>query len=214
MTGNHDPATGRPPGFKLTIFSDYICPWCYVGQGVVEKLKAEYPIDLEWRPFYLYWDTPPEGMELPGYIKRARAAGSEEKLSQIANLYGMPFVSTERIHNTRLAHEATEYAREHVLANEFHAVVFRKVYAEGSDISRWEVLRVAAVEVALDADEMQTNVESGKYTKNVAQQVEQAYAAGVTGVPTYVINNRYAIVGAQPYENFKNALRRILKSEV
>jgi predicted DsbA family dithiol-disulfide isomerase len=60
---------------------------------------------------------------------------------------------------------------------------------------------------------MQSDVESGKYTAEVAGQVKQAYAVGVTGVPTYVINNRYAIVGAQPYEAFKNALVRILKKE-
>jgi predicted DsbA family dithiol-disulfide isomerase len=125
----------------------------------------------------------------------------------------MPFVSTKRIYNSRLAHEATEYAREHEKANEFHSVVFRKVYGEGLDISQWDILRAAAQEVGLDGDEMQSDVESGKYTAEVAGQVEQAYAVGVTGVPTYVINNRYAIVGAQPYEAFKNALVRILKKE-
>lgn len=177
---------------------------------MVEKLKAEYQVELEWRPFYLYFDTPPEGMEIPDYVKRARTAGSEERLGQIAKSNGMPFVSTERIYNTRLAHEATEYAREHGLGNEFHGVVFRKVYAEGQDISRWDVLRDAAQEVGLNAGEMQSEVESGRYTADVAQQVEGAYAAGVTGVPTYVINDRYAIVGAQPYEAFKRALARIL----
>ena len=181
---------------------------------MVEKLKSEYQIDLEWRPFYLYFDTPPEGREIPERVKRARAAGSEERLSQMAAQHGMTFVSTERIYNTRLAHEATEYAREHGKGNEFHHVVFRQVYAEGRDISQWENLRAAAQEVGLNADEMQTDVESGKYTTNVAEQVEQAYAIGVTGVPTYVINDRYAIVGAQPYEAFKNALARILKSEI
>lgn len=180
---------------------------------MVEKLKAEYPIDLEWRPFYLYRDLPPEGMDIPDYVKRARSAGSEERLIQIAKLNGMPFVSTEHIYNTRLAHEATEYAREHGMGNEFHGAVFRKVYAEGCDISQWDVLRAAALEVGLNPDEMQSDVESGKYTADVAEQVEQAYAVGVTGVPTYVINNRYAIVGAQPYEAFKNALARILKPE-
>ena len=99
-------------------------------------------------------------------------------------------------------------------SNEFHSVVFRKVYAEGCDISQWDVLRAAAQEVGLDADEMQSDVESGKYTADVAEQVEQAYAVGVTGVPTYVINDRYAIVGAQPYEAFKNALARILDGKV
>ncbi len=177
---------------------------------MVEKLKAEYDIELEWRPFYLYWDTPPEGRELPDHVKQARAKGSEERLSQLAGLYGMKFASTKRIYNTRLAHEATEYAREHGKANEFHKVVFRKIYAEGQDISQWDILRLAAQEVGLDADEMQSEVESGKYTEEVAAQVQEAYQIGVSGVPTYVIDNRYAIVGAQPYEVFKNALAQIL----
>ena len=195
---------------------------------MVEKLKAEYQVDVEWRPFYLYFDTPPEGKDLPEYVKQARANGSEERLSSIAKQYDMEFVSTKRIYNTRLAHEATEYAREHGSparfsspiqrdergkANEFHHVVFRKVYAEGQDISQWDVLRSAAVEVGLNADEMQQQVESGKYTANVADQVRWAYQIGVTGVPTYVINDRYAIVGAQPYEVFKNALEQIMNQK-
>jgi len=165
---------------------------------------------------------------LPEHVKRARANGSEERLSQIADLYGMEFVSTQRIYNTRLAHEATEYAREHGKparfnsptqrdergkGNEFHKVLFRKVYAEGQDPSRWDVLRSAAEEVGLDAEEMQHEVENEKYTANVADQVRWAYQIGVTGVPTYVINDRYAIVGAQPYEVFKNALEQIINQK-
>jgi len=194
---------------KLTIFSDYICPWCYVGQGPVDKLQEGYNLDVEWRPYYLFFDVPPEGMDLPEHVTRARASGSEERLSQIAGSYGMPFVSTKRIYNTRLAHEATEYAREHSQANEFHRILFRKVYAEGQDVSQWEILRAAAAEAGLDADEMQRAVESGKYTADVAAQVERAYQMGVTGVPTYVINNRFALVGAQPYEVFLQAIERV-----
>ena len=170
-------------------------------------------MEVEWRPFYLYLDTPPEGKELPDHVKRARANGSEERLKQIADLYNMDFESTKRIYNTRLAHEATEYAREHGKGNEFHKVIFRKVYAEGEDPSQWDMLRSAAEEVGLNADEMQREVESEKYTANVADQVRWAYQIGVTGVPTYVINNRYAIVGAQPYEVFKNVLSRIWDSQ-
>jgi predicted DsbA family dithiol-disulfide isomerase len=178
---------------------------------VVEKLQAEYEVEVDWRPFYLYWDTPPEGRELPERVLKARAAGSEERLKQLAASYGMPFVSTQRIHNTRLAHEATEYARDHGRVAEFHRIVFRKVYADGLDISQWDVLRAAAEEAGLEPDEMQRAVQAGKYTANVEEQVQQAYRIGVSGVPTYVINDRYAIVGAQPYEAFKGALERILK---
>jgi predicted DsbA family dithiol-disulfide isomerase len=177
---------------------------------VVEKLKEEYQIDLEWRPFYLYFDTPPEGKELSEHIKRARANGSEQRLQAIANSYGMEFRSTDRIYNTRMAHESTEYAREHGKGNEFHKVIFRKVYAEGHDPSQWDTLRSAAEEVGLNADDMQRDVGSGKYTAHVEELVQWAYQIGVQGVPTYVVNDRYAIVGAQPYEVFKNALAQIM----
>ena len=178
---------------------------------MVERLKAEHHVEVEWRPFYLYFDTPPEGKELPERVKQARAQGSETRLKQMAESYGMEFVSTQRIYNTRLAHEATEYAQVHAKGNAFHKVVFRKVYAEGQDPSQWDVLRAAAEEVGLDADEMQREVEEEKYMATVVDKVRWAYQIGVTGVPTYVINNRYAIVGAQPYEAFQDALEQIAK---
>ena len=180
---------------------------------MVERLKAEHNVDVEWRPFYLYFDVPPEGRELPEHVTRARAGGSEERLRQIAVSYGMEFASTKRIYSTRLAHEATEYARERAKGNEFHKVVFRKVYAEGQDPSQWDVLRSTAQEVGLEADEMQREVENEKYMATVVDKVRWAYQIGVTGVPTYVINNRYAIVGAQPYEVFKDALEQIMNQK-
>jgi len=180
---------------------------------VVERLKTEYKIEIEWRPFYLRPDTPPEGMDLPEYVLKARANGSEDYLHQLANQHNLPFVSTERFYNTRLAHEATEYARLHGKLNEFHKVVFHKVYGMGLDPSNWEVLRSAAEEVGLDANDMQQKVENGMYTEEVSNQVQWAYQIGVSGVPTYVINDRYAIVGAQPYEVFQNALTQILNQK-
>ena len=180
---------------------------------MVDQLKAEYKVDVEWRPFYLRPDTPLEGMDLPDYTLRvrARANGSEERLRSMANSHNLQYVPTDRIYNTRIAHEATKYAREHGKEIEFHRVVFRKVYADGQDPSQWDVLRSAAEEVGLDADEMQSVVGSGKYTADVAEQVQHAYQIGVTGVPTYVINDRYAVVGAQPYEVFTRALGQIAK---
>jgi predicted DsbA family dithiol-disulfide isomerase len=180
---------------------------------VVDLLKAEYNVDVEWRPYYLRPNTPPEGVDLPEYILRARASGADERLQSMANHYGMEFNSPDRIYNTRLAHEATEYASERGKGLEFHRAVFLKVYAEGQDISKWDVLCAAAEEVGLDGQDMQNVVGGGKYTAHVAEQVRSAQQIGVTGVPTYVINDRYAIVGAQPYGTFKNALGQILNQK-
>jgi predicted DsbA family dithiol-disulfide isomerase len=125
----------------------------------------------------------------------------------------MEFRSTERIYNTRLAHEATEYARENGKGNQFHKALFRRVYAEGQDPSQWSVLRATAEEVDLNAEEMQQLVESNRYTGYVEEQVRWAQQIGVTGVPTYVINERYAVVGAQPYDVFKNILAQIMNQK-
>ena len=197
---------------KLTIYSDYVCPWCYVGQGAVQKLSQNYPLDVTWMPFYLRPDTPPEGMELPAHVK-AHMKGMQTHLVQMANAAGLRMIFPDRIPNTRLAHEATEYARQKGKANEFHQTVFDCYYGQGEDISRWEVLQQAAKEVGLDADEMREQVEQGKFTVLVSEQVRQSAELGIDGVPTYILNDRYAIVGAQPYEVFEQALKQLI-SEV
>jgi predicted DsbA family dithiol-disulfide isomerase len=179
---------------------------------VVEKLKAEHEVQIEWRPFYLRPDTSPEGSELPPYI-RERMASSQERLKQMALGWGMEMVFPTRIPNTRLAHEATEYARAHHKLLEFHKIVFRLYYGEGKDISHWHVLRVAAQEAGLDPDDMQKAVESGTYTPLVAEQIKLAKELEISGVPTYILNDKYAIVGAQPYEAFQRVLVRLESEE-
>ena len=193
---------------KLTIYSDYVCPWCYVGQGAVQKLSQNYPLEVTWMPFYLRPDTPPEGMELPSQVK-AHMKGMQTHLVQMANAAGLRMIFPDRIPNTRIAHEPTEYAGQKAKGNEFHQAVFDRYYGRGEDISRWEVLQQAAKDVGLDADEMREQVEQGKFTALVSEQVRQAAELGIDGVPTYILNDRYAIVGAQPYEVFEQAIQQL-----
>ena len=175
---------------------------------MVEKLETEREIQIDWRPYYLRPNTPPEGSELPAHV-RARMAGVHDRLRQMARAAGMDMVFPARMPNTRFAHEATEYARAHGKLLEFHRILFRLYYAEGQDIGSWHVLRAAAQETGLDSDEMQREVESGKYTAAVEEQIGEAQEIGITGVPTYIFGDMYAIVGAQPYEVFERVLARL-----
>jgi len=197
---------------KVTIYSDYVCPWCYVGQGAVEKLTDEFSVDLTWKPYYLRPDTPPEGMELPAHV-REHMAQTNEHLKKMATEAGMKMVFPERLPNTRLAHEATEYANQKGKGLEFHQAVFDRYYGRGEDISQWKVLQEVASEVGLDPDEMRSEVESGRFTEIVRSQVEEAAEIGIEGVPTYILDDRYAIVGAQPYDHFLRALEQIQREE-
>ncbi len=175
---------------------------------MVERLKTEYDATVEWKPFFLHPEMPPDGMVLSPTF-RTRMAGTHERLKLMAHAAGMEMVFSERLPNSRRALEATEYARAQGKDLEFHRVVFRKFYGEGQDISQWEVLRAAAQEVGLDADAMQRETESGKFTASFDAQIEEAYSLGIEGVPTYILNDKYAIVGAQPYEVFKRAIARL-----
>lgn len=175
---------------------------------MVERLKREYDAQVEWKPFFLHPETPVEGLRLSPQM-RARFARANERLDQMAHAAGMDMVHPDVIPNSRRALEATEYAQEHGKQEDFHRVVFRKYYGEGQDIHAWSVLRAAAEEAGLDAQAMQQEVESGAYQKVLDAVIDKAYALGIHAVPTYVLNDRYAIVGAQPYEAFERILARL-----
>lgn len=172
-------------------------------------MEREYDVDVEWLPFELHPGIPPEGQPVADYIKQAHAGGVTERLQQMAQESGREIVFIDWTPSSRRALEASEYAREQGKHTEFHKVVFRKYYGEGQDMSKWEVLRAAAEEVGLDPDEMQRETESGRFSAVVEQHIREAHAKGITGVPAYVLGDRYLIMGAQPYELFQQVMAEL-----
>lgn len=165
-------------------------------------------MSVEWLPFELHPEIPVEGLQLPAHL-RAGFGGMSERLRQMARESGRDMVTPETIPSSRRALEASEYAREQGQHAAFHRVVFRKFYGEGQDISRWEVLKSAAVEVGLDAEEMQQKTESGIYQDVIDAYIEEAHTLGITGVPAYVLGQQFLIMGAQPYDLFREAMARL-----
>jgi predicted DsbA family dithiol-disulfide isomerase len=175
---------------------------------VVEKLKAEYDVEVDWLPFFLHPEIPPEGMPLPERL-RAHMKDATARLQQMARAAGLEMVSPEVIAYSRWALEATEYARRQGKLEVFHRVVFRKYYGEGQDIGQWGVLRAAAEEAGLNPEAMQAAVEAGQFSAVLEDHIRQATAWGITAVPTYIVGDEYEIVGAQPYSVFEQALTRL-----
>jgi predicted DsbA family dithiol-disulfide isomerase len=163
---------------------------------------------VEWRAFELHPEIPPEGMVLPAHW-RARLGGASEPLQEMAREAGMALVTPEIIPNSRRALEATEYARERGKHAAFHAAVFEQLYGRGQDIGRWEVLRTAAEAVGLDPDAMQEATAAGQYRAVVDSQIAEGRGLGISGVPTFVFDDRYALVGAQPYALFREVMARL-----
>ncbi|MDK2958595.1 MAG: hypothetical protein PWP47_639 [Synergistaceae bacterium] len=153
-------------------------------------------------------ETKPEGEEFSPE-KRESLKPMVKKITQIAQANSMPLVFPERMISTRRAIEATEYSREQGKLLAFHKVIFQKFYGQGQDISSWEVLRATAEEVGLDADAMQRKTESGAYRDIVERQTFEAQNRGINQIPTFVLNDSYAVVGAQPYEVFQLVLQQM-----
>lgn len=131
---------------------------------------------------------------------------TRRRLELMAGSGGMKMAFSGRIPHSRRALEATEYAIEQGRGLEFHRAVFHRLYGEGLDIGSWEVLGAAAAEAGLDPDALRKAVESGRLTPVLDAKLARAAALGIKAVPTYIINDSYRIVGAQPYEVFQEAI--------
>jgi predicted DsbA family dithiol-disulfide isomerase len=176
-------------------------------------LRAEYPdIVVEWRPYLLRPDMPLEGKEIPAeYLDDME--DTRRRLEKMADSGDMELVFSGRIAHSRRALEATEYASEQGRGVEFHRAVFQKLYGEGRDIGSWEILRAAARDAGLDADTMEEAVASGRFAPVLDTKLARAAELGIKAVPTYIINDNYRIVGAQPYEVFQEAITRMEHGE-
>ncbi len=153
---------------------------------------------------------PPEGVELSlWYRATPEREEARQRLRARAQEVGLPIKFSAHIPNSRRALEATEYANSVGRGAEFHRAVLQKFFAEGRDISDWEVLRQAAIDASIDAGEMQRRTESGEFTTAVTEQDAAAREAGVHAAPTYFINDEVKIVGVQRDEAFEKAIARL-----
>lgn len=174
----------------------------------VERLQAEYDVRVEWRGLEIHPEIPPEGLDWPPYL-RARFGGMSDMLREEARQAGIPLLVPEIIPKSRRALEASEYAREQGRHKVFHKAVFRKFYGEGQDLSRWHVLAEAAEEAGLDANTMKRKTESGDYKAIIDAHKTELVALGATGVPLYIFDGKYAVIGLQPYEAFQEVMAQL-----
>lgn len=174
----------------------------------VEKLRQEYDLSVDWQPFLLRPETPPEGLPLPAYV-RERMKDPNDPLKARAARAGLTLKHRELIPSTRRAHEAAEFARTHGKLEPFHAALLRRYWVEGQDLWAVDTLRAAAREVGLDDGALQEALESRRYEPVVADALRQAQEMGVRAVPTFLVAERYVIQGAQEYPVFRQAMERL-----
>jgi predicted DsbA family dithiol-disulfide isomerase len=210
--GLTETASPAPESIRIRMVSDYICPWCYVGLKRIEQLDREVGIELDVCAYDLRPGTPPEGIpRKEAYAARRYPPGYVENLLAIARDAGIDMKRPDLIPNTHKAHEATEFAREQDALHPFHARVFRAYFEEELNIGDTDVLCALAAGCGLDPNAMRSALESGRYRETVDEQMAWGRAAGVTGVPTFVFNAKFALSGAQDMDVFRSLAGRIAR---
>jgi predicted DsbA family dithiol-disulfide isomerase len=196
--------------FKLLMFSDFICPFCYIGFETVRKLQPEFGFELEWKGFQIHPEWPAEGVPASEYRRGMDPETRRVMWARIAGLgevVGLPMRSPEILANSRLALEATEFALENGRAEAFERHVYEGYFKQGLNISKPEVLSEIAEAAGLDPSGLMAALESNRYSARLRSNAELAHERGVDGVPTFFVGN-YPMVGAQGEEVMRQILRR------
>ena len=201
---------------NVDVYSDVVCPWCYVGEKRLERAMRDRPdlgVSVRWRPFQLRPEMPAGG--LPWRTFAVEKFGGEENMrAAFAHVAaaGEPdgarfdFDRVASAPNTVDAHRlilrAGDHDRQWPVAN----ALFEAYFAGGADLNDREQLAEIAGTVGLDADDVHDYLAGDDGTEEVWAGQEEAGALGVSGVPFYVFDRRYALAGAQPVEVFRRAL--------
>lgn len=195
---------------RVTVYSDYICPFCYIGKGLVGVLQEEFPLTVEWLPFEIHPETPAEGVLLAEAYPELDAEEFFGELDRRGRSLGVRFAPLTLLSNSRPALEAGEFARDHGRHEAFHGAVFRRYFSEGRDIGDLEIILEAAREVGLDENELTRALETKVYAKRLEAIASAAREQGARAIPRFVIEGGETIIGAQPLETFRAALRQAL----
>lgn len=208
---------------RIEIWSDIVCPWCYVGKRRLERALADFAhrdqVEVVYRSFELDPSAPAHGHELTE-VSLSRKYGTDlaamrtmqQQLSETAAEEGLAFRLSETVHTKtvdahRLLHLAL-HAGGPALQESLKEALLAAYFVRAENIGDHAVLRAVAVAAGLDPRRVDEVLAGSDYADEVEADVAQARAYGATGVPFFVVDQRYGISGAQPVEVFTRALEQ------
>ena len=206
---------------KLTVdvVSDVVCPWCFIGKKRLEKaieLRPDIEIEVRWRPFFLNSWVPREGISRDEYLTakfgspeaykgiagRVVAAAGEEGLSYHPEL-------VKRQPNTIDCHRLIHWAEAIGKAAEMKQRLMELYFRDGGDLTDVNTLVAAAADVGLDADDVRRRLATDEDVDLISGQAQEASDKGISGVPTFVFAQKYAVSGAQAADLLARAIRQV-----
>lgn len=211
---------------KIEVWSDFVCPFCYIGKRRLESALNQFEykdeVELIFRSFELdpnfknkFDENIHEIIARKYGISIEQAKASNNQIVAQAKAIGLNYNFDDLIPtNTFDAHRLSHYAKTEGKANELAERILKAYFVDSLNISDHKTLAGLAGEVGLDSDEALKVLVSDKYGAEVRKDEENAARFGITGVPYFVFNDKYAVSGAQPPEAFLEVLEKVKKEEV
>lgn len=208
---------------KIDIISDVVCPWCVIGynhlNAAIKELNLQDKVEIQWQPFELNPDMPPEGEDTRAHVARKYGASKGDSDRARANMiklgaeYGFTFDYFEgmRIVNTFDAHILLDYAHHLGKQTELKKRLFSAFFTEHKDVSSREVLIKEAKTIGVSAEQSQAAFCDKEIPTRIRALESQWQSMGISGVPTVIFNRKDALTGAQPPETFKKVLAELIK---
>lgn len=205
---------------KIQIWSDVMCPFCYIGKRKIEEALSQFDnkesVIIEWKSFQLdpnFVATPDESIVdhlAEKYRKDTDWAQTMiDNMTENAKRSGLDFHFEKAVlANSQNAHRLLHLAKKHKVSNELKELLFKAYLTEGKNVNDWDTLKNIGQEVGLEISEIEQLIHSNAYTKEVQQDQQQAQAIGITGVPFFVFDNKYAVSGAQSTDVFLKTLEK------
>ncbi|MDB5310515.1 MAG: oxidoreductase [Gemmataceae bacterium] len=187
----------------IRVYSDFVCPFCYLGEFPLAEALAGRDVVVEWMPFELRPEPHPTLRPEGDYLQRAWAHSVYPMARRMGVRIHLPLVSPQP--HTHLAWEGFQFARERGRGTEYNHRVLTGFFVTGLDIGRADVLAGLAAEVGLDETLFREALTSRRYREAHRQALRHAERAAVTGVPAFEIGNRI-LVGVQPREALEAAI--------
>ncbi len=194
----------------LEVFSDYVCPWCYLGDNRVKRLKAEYDVDIQLVHFPLHPETPSEGRTLEELFR----CGPEEveakntRMKGLMAAEGLPYSTRSHTYNSRLAQEIGKWADTQPGGDAIHDKFFEAYFVDNRNIGDEEVIIDIVKSVGLNEAEARAVLSERRFKDAIDADWAKSHAYGVTGVPTFVSAGQ-GLVGAQPYEGLEQLMNAV-----
>jgi predicted DsbA family dithiol-disulfide isomerase len=160
-------------------------------------------------PFELHPEIPPEGRSRDEVLPPAYRARAEEGVNRLAAQVGLQLRLHDRLINSRPALAAAEFAREQGRFDAMHQALFRAYWDEGRDVSDLAVLREVAARVGVDVPAMEQAIAQDRFGGYLDARRAEAEELMINGIPAHVIDDRYLVMGAQPYDVFERVMTRV-----